>query len=38
LQVLNRTSGGTCVQIELPVSRFHERKIHEYRKQHIASG
>jgi two-component system, sensor histidine kinase RegB len=38
VQIFDRPIGGTCVQIELPVSRFDKEKIHEYREQRIASG
>jgi two-component system sensor histidine kinase RegB len=38
VQIFDRTSGGTGVQIELPMSRSNEEKDHEYREPRIASG
>jgi two-component system sensor histidine kinase RegB len=38
VQIFDRTGGGTCVQIELPMSRSYEEKNHEYREPRVASG
>jgi two-component system sensor histidine kinase RegB len=38
VQMLDRTGGGTCVQIELPMFRLREEKDDEYREPRIASG
>jgi len=38
VQMLDRTGGGTCVQIELPMTRLREEKDDEYREPRIASG
>ena len=38
VQIVDRTGGGTRVQIELPMSLENQEKDHEYREPRIASG